>query len=185
MLRQVHPNALRTLQHQQANDLLAKCVSFHSDWDTLKWEFAPSSTSLDRPRFDAITGKDDFDFAVLRDKILILIQHTKITLECQSNENYKEQYEDLNGYLDWMIRKTKEFKVDLEGGGRNYRDGRPSYKLLGPSKEAEQVEDMDMDMDMEDTQCSGSSTTFELVSADHSPLENQPSTPPQEWQSPQ
>lgn len=77
-----------------------------------------------------------------------------------------------------MIKKTKELKVELEGQGKRYRDGKPRYKVIGASKEVlEREAEM---VELEDVQCSGSSEMFELRSADHSLLEH--SSPPQEWQ---
>jgi hypothetical protein len=156
MLRQVRPNALRSLQHQQATDLLEQCHSFHFDWDTLKYEFAPNTASPHLHRFNEITGKEDYEFAVLRDKIAYLVDTTKETLEGRSDASHTDVIRELGSYLEWMIRKAKELKTGLEGEGHRYRDGKPQFKVLGTSKEPADGDAMD---------CDRSSGMFELRSA--------------------
>lgn len=140
MLRQVRPNALRTQQYQHANSLLEQYTAFHTDWDTLKYEFAPSSSSPHTHLFNAITGKDDFYLAVLRDKILYLVDATKETLEGRSNASHTDVIRDLSASLEWMIRKSQGLKIELEGEGHCYRDGTPEYKVLGISREPKTME---------------------------------------------
>jgi hypothetical protein len=137
MLRQVHPNALRSLQHKQASDLLDQCNAFHTDYDTLKYEFAPNCASPHLHRFYAITGKDEIEFAILRDRIIYLVETTKDTLEGRSDASHTEVIRELNMHLEWVIRKTKELKNELEGDGHRYRDGKPRFLVLGASKEPE------------------------------------------------
>jgi hypothetical protein len=102
MLRQVHPNALRSLQHKQATDLGDQCNAFHSDYDTLKYEFAPNRTSPHLHRFYAITGKDEIEFAILRDRIVYLVETTKETLEGRSDASHTEVITELSAHLEWM-----------------------------------------------------------------------------------
>ena len=166
MLRQVHPNALRYIQYQQAIDLLEQCHSFHADWDTLKYEFAPHSSSPHLHRFNEITGKEDYEFAVLRDKIVYLVDTTKETFEGRRDASHTDVIRELSACLEWMTRKARELKAGLEGEGHSYRDGKPMFKVLGASKEPADTDAMD---------CDASPGIFVLRSADAS--FQQPSTP--------
>ncbi|KAE9382133.1 hypothetical protein N431DRAFT_458671 [Stipitochalara longipes BDJ] len=153
------PNALRSQQHQQAISLLEQCTALHTDWDTLKYEFAPSPSSPYTYVFNSITGKDDYEFAVLRDKIVYLVDTTKETLEGRSDASHTDVIRDLGASLEWMIRKARELKIELEGEGHWYRDGTPRYRVLGISKEPKV---------MEEGNWTGEGEMFELRSADTS-----------------
>jgi len=64
-----------------------------------------------------------------------------------------------------MIRKARDLKMDLEGAGHRYRDGKPRYLVIGLSMELPPERDHGM----------GESEMFVLRSADSS-FEG-PSTP--------
>jgi hypothetical protein len=129
MLRQVHPNTLRSLQHKQAEDLLAKCLDFIVDYDTLKWEFASNKSSTYGKLFDEITGKDNYLLAMLRDNICYLVDTTKEALERRTDASHSGVIKDLTRQLDWMIKTAIQLRIQLEGeNGHTYRDGSPDYK---------------------------------------------------------
>jgi hypothetical protein len=165
VLRKASPKALPSFQHQQATDLLEQCAAFHTDYDTLKYEFAPSSACLNSHRFEVITGKDDIGLALLRDKIICLVETTKETLEGSSDACHADAIRHLSGNLQQMIRKTRDLKVALEGEGHKYQHGKPRFLAIGASKEP--VEDSEMEGERVD-HSSNSSRPFQLKSAENS-----------------
>jgi hypothetical protein len=163
--RKANPNALRCLQQTQATDLLEHCTAFHIDYDALKYEFAPSRACLDLHRFEDITGKDDIGLALLREKIIYLVEATKETLEGSSDATHADAIRHLNGHLQGMIRKTRDLKMALEGEGHKYQHGKPRFLVIGASKEPEE------DSEMEGKgagHSSDSSGPFQLESAESS-----------------
>jgi hypothetical protein len=163
VLRKTTPKALRSLQRKQATDLLEQCAAFHTDYDTLKYEFAPSIACLNSHRFEDITGKDDIGLALLRDKIIYLVETTKETLEGRSDACHADAIRHLSGHLQQMIRKTRDLKVALEGEGHKYQHGKPRFLAIGASKEPKE----DTDMEGEGVgHSSDSSGPFQLKSAE-------------------
>jgi hypothetical protein len=165
VLRKAKPNALGSLQHKQATDLLEQCAAFHNDYDTLKYEFAPSNACLNLHHFEVITGKDDIGLAVLREKIIHLVETTKEKLEGRSDANHADTIRHLSGHLQRMIRKTKDLKLALEGEGHKYQHGKPRFLVIGASKEPEQDSELEGEGDGHSSDSSG---LFQLKSAETS-----------------
>jgi len=138
IFRQVHPSSLHANQYAQAEAIQARCFDFHEDYRTLKWEFAPNKRYSNAQYFDAITGKDDYKLAVLRDEINYLVETTKATLGRRNNASHTEVLMELTGRLNWFVHRSRELKVRLEGDGHTYRAGTPHYKVLGTTKTNQQ-----------------------------------------------
>jgi hypothetical protein len=135
MMRQVHPNSIQSIQHSQAEALELRCLQFSEDWETLKWEFAPNKASTNTKDFREITGKDDIQLAMLREKICSLVDTTKDTLEGRSEITHGNALNELTIRLDLMVKGAKKLRAQLEGvNGHIYRDERPEYYLIGLPK---------------------------------------------------
>ncbi|KAE8441811.1 hypothetical protein EG329_004264 [Mollisiaceae sp. DMI_Dod_QoI] len=125
--------SLDSLAHmfQRSEKLLEFFCEFHEDFDVLRSAFAPRPHSSRRPLFNKISGKDDVDIIVLRDKIVCLVDSFR-GIEVGTDRAEQQPFKEMMVQIEHMIKQTGELRKKLESqSGYNYDVGTPQFNVIG------------------------------------------------------